>query len=119
MRFLTTVVLLYVGLTSAIAQGQMKGTVTDAKGKPIVGAKISETGTNFVTYTRLDGTYSFQYNRTSSVYVVSSEGFTPKEIKVAERRSSNITLRNSAGANVKALEAAKNQGGFFRKLFRS
>jgi CarboxypepD_reg-like domain len=118
MRFLTTVALLFLGLTSIMGQGQLKGIITDAKGKPIVGAKISETGSNFVTYTRLDGTYSLNYSKNSSVYVISSEGFAPKEFRVAERRSDNITLRSSAGANLQAFEATRNQGGFFKKLFR-
>lgn len=118
MRFITTAALLFVGLASMMAQGQLKGVITDAKGKPIVGAKISETGSNFVTYTRLDGSYTVSYSKNSSVYVISSEGFAPREFKVSERRSDNITLRSSAGANVQALEATRDQGGFFKKLFR-
>ena len=118
MRLLTTATLLFVGFTSIMAQGQLKGIVTDAKGKPIIGAKISETGSNFVTYTRLDGSYTLNYSKNSSVYVISSEGFTPREFKASEPRSENITLRSSAGANIQAFETTRNQGGFFKKLFR-
>lgn len=66
----------------------VKGVVKDAKGEPIIGASVTEKGTNNATVTDLDGNYSLKVKSHNAMLVVSYIGFTTQEVKAG----SNVTL---------------------------
>ncbi|MBP3251457.1 MAG: TonB-dependent receptor [Prevotella sp.] len=66
----------------------VKGVVKDAKGEPIIGASVTEKGTNNATVTDLDGNYSLKVKSHNAMLVVSYIGFTSQEVKAG----SNVTL---------------------------
>ena len=69
-------------VTEVTQQGvTVKGVVKDAKGKPIIGATVTEKGTKNSTVTDFDGNYSLNVSSRNAVLVVSYIGFVAQEIK--------------------------------------
>lgn len=75
------------------AQGPqlIKGSVTDSKGDPIIGASIVQKGTQNGTITDIDGNFSLQISKGSTL-VVSYIGFTTKEVKAEKSGALNVSL---------------------------
>jgi TonB-linked SusC/RagA family outer membrane protein len=69
----------------------ISGTVTDTNGEPIIGANISEKGTQNGTASDVEGKFSLQVNP-DAVLVISYIGYTTQEIAVGNQTSLNITL---------------------------
>ena len=59
----------------------VKGVVKDAKGEPIIGATVTEKGTQNATVTDFDGNYSLKVKSRNATLVVSYIGFTTQEVK--------------------------------------
>ena len=66
----------------------VKGVVTDAKGEPIIGATVTEKGTQNATVTDIDGNYSLHVSNRNATLVVSYIGYVSQEVKAG----SNVTL---------------------------
>ena len=67
----------------------VKGTLTDAKGDPIIGASIFEKGTHNGTVTDVNGHYVLRVNNASSTLVVTYVGYETKELKAS---TANTTI---------------------------
>lgn len=113
-------VLFLAAFVSAKAQGQIKGMVTDAKGNPVIGAKITEIGPGNHTFTYLNGAYVFNYSSKNPVLRISSDGYISKEMKLSEFNGSRIRLVRAPGLDPVAgtTNSTTRQGGFFKRIFR-
>lgn len=81
---------------SAFAQSiQLKGTVTDTTGEPIIGASVIEKGTTNGLITDFDGNFTLTVPPQATV-VVSYVGYTTQEVAVNNRRDIKIILKDDA-----------------------
>jgi len=89
--------LLLLGVSSIFAQsGLVKGTIVDASdGSPLPGATVLVKGTTNGTVTDLDGKYSIQLNKASTL-VFSFIGYEAQEKQVQPNTTLNIQLKPSA-----------------------
>ena len=69
-----------------------RGTVTDLKGEPIIGANVLVKGTTNGVITDIDGNYSISSVESSSVLVFSFIGYRSKEIKCEDKSIINVVL---------------------------
>jgi TonB-linked SusC/RagA family outer membrane protein len=77
---------------SAYAQNiQIKGTITDLKGEPLIGVNIIEIGTTNGITTDVDGNYSLSA-KPSGVLKISYIGYITQEIAIGNRTSINVQL---------------------------
>src|SRR5690242_2378985 len=99
MKKLLLLIMLCTGLISfAHAQRQVTGKVTDAKdGTPLNGASVKIKGTSKGTLTDANGEFKLTVSD-NAVLVVSSVGYSDREIPVGDQTSLNITL--TQGENV-------------------
>lgn len=74
---------------------EIRGTVKDNTGEPIVGANILIKGSNSGVITDLDGRFSIKISSPKTVLVVSYIGFVPQEITVGNRSTVDIVLASS------------------------
>ncbi len=92
------VVLCFIFSSIAFSQNTFKvtGKVTDDGGNPVAGASVLVKGTNIGTTTIADG--SFQLNAPSgkSVLIISSVGFTDREVDVNNQGTVNVSLVSGA-----------------------
>ena len=79
------------GMAPTQVETTVTGTVSDNYG-PLIGATIMEKGTNNGTITDLNGKFSLKVSSTNATLVISSIGFTSKEIKVGSQKTFNILL---------------------------
>lgn len=70
------------------------GRVRNAKGEALIGASIKLKGTSLGTTTNETGEYALRLPNTSGFLVVTSIGYTPKEIKVTTSQSLDILLED-------------------------
>lgn len=88
--------LLFLALASTVAvwgQITVKGTVVDETQFPIAGANILLKGENTGVITDMDGNFSIQVPKKSSVLVVSFIGFATQEVTVGNKPQLNIVLK--------------------------
>ncbi len=85
--------LLFCNILSA--QKLVTGSVTDASGKPIVGATVIVKGSNIGTQTDASGKFSISAPNNNSRLIISSVGFESNELTVATRSNFDISLRTS------------------------
>ncbi len=60
---------------------KITGTVVDATGEPIIGATVMQKGTSNGTVTDINGNFTISVP-TGSTLIISSIGFSPKEIAI-------------------------------------
>ncbi|MBO7641162.1 MAG: TonB-dependent receptor plug domain-containing protein, partial [Bacteroidales bacterium] len=84
-----------MGCVSAYAQ-QVRGTVTDEAGEPVIGAGVLVQGTTVGTTTDVDGTYILDRVPANAVLVVSSIGYETQSEAVNGRSVINFVLREDA-----------------------
>lgn len=93
----TIIALLFSGWLLAAflpkAQVQVTGYVLDDQGSPVVGASVIEKGTNTATTTDNKGYFSIQVASEKSILVISSVGFSSREIKLGGKTSVNVKLK--------------------------
>ena len=81
---------------SAFAQSiQLKGTVTDSTGEPIIGASIIEKGTTNGLITDYDGNFTITVPAQGTI-VVSYVGYKTEEIAVNNRTNMKVVLKEDA-----------------------
>ncbi|MBP6169887.1 MAG: TonB-dependent receptor [Bacteroides sp.] len=73
----------------------IKGTVSDAKGNPIIGVNVVIKGTGNGTITDIDGNFSLNA-KTGSVLLFSYIGYVNKEVKVTSTGELSVTLIEDA-----------------------
>jgi TonB-linked SusC/RagA family outer membrane protein len=87
-----TLFMLVFGLSAAMAQRSISGTVVDAKSEPLIGASILIKGTSSGTVTDVNG--AFQMNvPEGSVLVVSYTGYVSQSITLGASNTMVITLQ--------------------------
>ena len=87
-----TLFMLVFGLSAAMAQRSISGTVVDAKSDPLIGASILIKGTSSGTVTDVNG--AFQMNvPEGSVLVVSYTGYVSQSITLGASNTMVITLQ--------------------------
>ena len=79
----------------AVAQNNVRGTVVDENGEPVVGATVRVAGTQTGTITGIDGDFSIAAPP-QGVLSVSYVGFTTQEVKVAGRQQLRVVLKEDA-----------------------
>ncbi len=80
----------------AFAQSfQLKGTVVDASGEPVIGASVLEKGTTNGIITDLDGRFMLTINPQSSL-IVSYVGYKPQTLAVNGRHEIKVVLQEDA-----------------------
>jgi TonB-dependent starch-binding outer membrane protein SusC len=88
--------LLLTALTVQAQTREITGKITDQKdGTPLVGATVTVKGSKLSTATAADGTFSLTVPAGAKTLVISSVGFTSKEIAVSD----NVSLSLAAGDN--------------------
>ncbi len=73
-------------------QTEITGKITDSSGQPISGASIIERGTKNGTSSGTDGTFKLQVSGPEAVIIVTSVGFTPREITVGNQTNIAVSL---------------------------
>lgn len=88
-----------VMVVPSVAQGNKKitGIVLDATGMPVFGANVIEKGTTNGTITDMDGKFSLNVERGTTL-VVSYIGFAKQEIKVANQSNLSIVMKEDSEA---------------------
>ena len=75
----------------AVSQRTVTGTVTDAKGEPIIGASVVVKGTSIGTVTDLDGKFSLNVPEGSTIEI-SYIGYTTQSFKISSKNNYSIKL---------------------------
>ncbi len=94
-RIAITVAILCLSCASAFAQ-QVKGTVTDPAGQPVLGASVVIEGTGIGTVANLDGTFALEAVPSDAVLTVSSIGYKTVKVPVAGRGHIDIVLEEDS-----------------------
>ncbi|MFD1255946.1 SusC/RagA family TonB-linked outer membrane protein [Mucilaginibacter terrae] len=82
-------------ITSLYAQKiEIKGTVTDTKGLPVIGASVKIKGTALGTVTKTSGAYAIVVSDKKSILVFSSIGFISEERLTGDNTVINIVLKD-------------------------
>ena len=74
---------------------QLRGTVTDAVGEPVIGASVVEKGTTNGLITDLDGKFTISVNPNATI-VVSYVGYKTQEVGVKGQKEIKVILREDA-----------------------
>ena len=96
LHFLTLLSLVFIlGFTTVLAQGTMKGKITDSKGEAIIGANVFIKGTNLGAATNIEGNYTIKSIPAGSyTLIVSSLGYKTQEFSVTI--TDGVTLQQNA-----------------------
>ena len=88
-RLIFTLACLFLSLGIAMAQTTLSGTVVSSEdGEPIIGATVTEKGTQNATVTDIDGNYSLHVSNRNATLVVSYIGYVSQEVKAG----SNVNI---------------------------
>ncbi len=82
-------------ISAAVADFDVRGTVTDANG-PVAGVTVTEKGTNNATTTDNDGNFSLNVSSGSAVLVFSSIGYLTQEVAIGNRNSLSVFVEADA-----------------------
>jgi tetratricopeptide (TPR) repeat protein len=77
---------------SHINPNELKGTIKNTAGQPIVGASIRVKDTAAETITNVKGEFKFEIPLASEVLIFSAKGYTTKEIPITKTRTYNVVL---------------------------
>jgi len=88
----TLLSLLIIFEASALAQTDVKGTIKDAKGEPLVGATIVVKGTTSGTVSGLNGTFTLKVDNPDTTLVISFIGYLAEEVKLNGNNEIAVTL---------------------------
>ncbi len=71
---------------------KLTGKVVDANGEPIIGATVTQNGTDNVTITDIDGNFTLNSNTSTATVTVTYVGFDAKQVKLTSGRAAEIVL---------------------------
>ncbi len=92
-RLLMSLLLLFTGGISVFAQKTITGTITDsANGKPLQSVSVTIKSTGTGTQTAADGKFTINIPANAGTLVISSVGYTSKEVAVGSGGTLNIFL---------------------------
>ena len=94
-RVALIVVMMSVGFVTAQAQN-VKGTVKDAKGEPVIGASVIVSGTTNGTLTDMNGDYSLSGVAKGASLTVSFVGYVTRNVPVGENAVLDVVLEEDA-----------------------
>lgn len=81
---------------STLAQNfAVNGKVTDASGKPLEGATVSEKGTKLSTVTTLDGTFHLNASSGNAKLLISFVGYEEQEVAVGNKTQLSVLLKSA------------------------
>jgi TonB-linked SusC/RagA family outer membrane protein len=85
---------LFLVTTVALAQQRtVTGKITDPNNQPVIGATITVRGTNVATQTDAGGNFSLPVPSDRNTITISSVGFEPQDVSVANQTTVNLALR--------------------------
>lgn len=79
----------------AVAEREIKGKITDAKGEPLPGVTIQVKGTSKGVLTNDKGEYTISVQDENAVLIISSLGYNKEEVPVAGKTEIAVTLQLS------------------------
>lgn len=89
--------LLLSAIPAAFAQNRIvSGKITDASGRPVVGATVAAKGTPTATQTNPDGVFSLSVPNKVQRLVVTSIGFTSQDVSISGKSNISVALQASA-----------------------
>jgi TonB-linked SusC/RagA family outer membrane protein len=92
-KLLLIMLMMVAGMSCALAQRQVTGTVTDNEdGSPLPGVNVLVKGTTTGTVTDIDGNYSISVPGEDAILTYSSIGYAIQEVTVGNRSTININL---------------------------
>jgi TonB-linked SusC/RagA family outer membrane protein len=99
MRKLVYVLTTFLLSLSALAQQRaISGRISGTNGEPLVGASVTEKGTNTSVVTKEDGRFELNLTTESPVLVVSFVGYDTEEIQVGNESVKNVQLKQQERA---------------------
>lgn len=90
-RHLLFIAALFIATAASAQTWEVKGTVTDATGEPLIGASVIVKGTSQGVSTDIDGQYTLQARQDATI-VFSYVGYNTREVKVDSRHTIDVTL---------------------------
>lgn len=78
--------------TSMQAQLNVRGQIVDSDNEPLIGASVTEKGTNNVTMTDIEGNYQLTVSNSNATLIFSYVGFRTQEVALKGRSTLNMTL---------------------------
>ena len=83
----------FCGLATAQIK-DVKGTITDSSGEPLIGVSIMEKGTSNGTVSDIDGNFTISTNK-SNTLVISYLGYTSQEVNATSGKPLQILLKEN------------------------
>lgn len=84
------------GMSAALAQVTVTGTVVDANSDPLYGVSVIVKGSKTGAATNMDGEYSLQAKK-NDVIIFRYIGMTPVEVKVGDKTVIDVTMQEEVG----------------------
>ena len=91
--FLTVALGLVLSAGSVFAQGRVNGVVKDRHGEPLIGANVYVKGTTISTISGLNGEFNINAPDSSSVLVITFNGYQNLEVAVRDLPTANLQLK--------------------------
>ena len=91
-RSLLACLLVCLGISFALAQRQVSGSVKDRDGTPLIGANVTAKGTTIGTSTDLDGQFEFSVPDEVNILVISYTGFNAAEMYLTDSGILDVVL---------------------------
>ena len=98
-RILTTLTVLLAFVVASYAQREISGKIADEKGNALIGASVTETGTNNGTITDENGMFSLQVSPGAKSLEVSYIGYSERTIELGVSNTIEIQLSEGAALN--------------------
>lgn len=95
-QLFTLLLFIIIGVDILMAQGTLRGKITDQAGEGLIGVTIKQQDTRNGTVSGSDGSYSLQYTKNDAVVVFSYTGYVTQEINVAGRTTLDIIMAPDA-----------------------
>lgn len=93
-KFVIAIILLLFS-NVLFAQKTVTGKITDSNAQPVAGATVAVKGTNFATQTDASGNFSISVPSGRNNLTVSSVGYTPRDISVANQSTVALSLQTT------------------------
>lgn len=95
---IATAFVVFLSLFSFSQNFSVTGRAIDNNGQPVEGVTVQERGTQNVTVTKKDGTFSLRTASGNATLILSSVGYERQEIAVGNQANITINLRTAANA---------------------